>query len=262
MFLNSFRKQRSGVAIALLVALSSASSALADGMARGSLKDDVGTYSWRGFYFGINAGWADVSVDRSIVGSPFWATGAGGSGTFSQDHVGMTVGGHLGYNFTSGPWVYGVDATLSKGNGADTKVSPFFPASDNWTAEVEWMTTITGRFGYAYNRTLYYAKGGYAGASIESSVVDRVTNTAVCGPAVSVPCHAGGSNWHNGWTVGVGIEHAIHPNVTLGLEYNYIDLGSERSKTATSAAASTVLLDQSVDAQIHSVTARLSVKLP
>jgi outer membrane immunogenic protein len=226
------------------------------------VKDVVGPYDWRGFYFGINAGWADVNVDHSLVGPPFWAVAPNGPGAFTQDLRNMTFGGHFGYNFTSGPWVFGVDATLSTGGGADTVVSPFFP-SDRFTTEVELLTTVTGRLGYAFNRTLYYAKGGYAGADIKSTAFDSASSVAgVCGPPLSVLCHAGGSQWHNGWTVGAGLEHAIHPNVTLGIEYNYIDLGSERQVTATSAAAGTIALNQSADVLIHAVTARVSVKLP
>jgi hypothetical protein len=42
-------------------------------------------------------------------------------------------------------------------------------------------------------------------------------------------------------------------NITVGVEYNYIDLASKRSVTPTSAAAGTVDLDQTVDAQIQTV---------
>jgi opacity protein-like surface antigen len=31
---------------------------------------------------------------------------------------------------------------------------------------------------------------------------------------------------HDGWVVGGGIEKMIYPNLTLGVEYNYIDLSS------------------------------------
>lgn len=30
-----------------------------------------------------------------------------------------------------------------------------------------------------------------------------------------------------GWTIGGGVEHALLPNVTVKLEYNYLDLGSD-----------------------------------
>jgi outer membrane immunogenic protein len=148
--------------------------------------------------------------------------------------------------------------------GRTRKVSPFFPVTDRSTAEVNLLTTVTGRLGYAFDRTLLYAKGGYAGGDVESRVTDILTNVGgVCGTAVTgIHCHAGDSTWHNGWMVGAGIEHAISRNVTIGLEYNYIDLGSERSVTPTSPGASTIALDQSVDLQIQTVTGRVSFKFP
>ena len=33
---------------------------------------------------------------------------------------------------------------------------------------------------------------------------------------------------HHGWVIGGGLEYMVHPNVILGVDYSYIDLGSER----------------------------------
>ncbi len=71
---------------------------------------------------------------------------------------------------------------------------------------------------------------------------------------------SGDSQWHHGWTAGVGVEHAVTKNVIVGFEYNYTDLGSENSVTPTSAAAGTIFLNQDVDVQIHSFMGRISYK--
>ena len=78
----------------------------------------------------------------------------------------------------------------------------------------------------------------------------------MCGIAVNGRlCSAGDSQWHNGWTVGAGVEHAVTKNVIVGFEYNYIDLGSENSITP-----GLLLLNQDVDVQIHSFMGRVSYK--
>ena len=230
--------------------------------AGGDLKQDYVPFSWSGFYAGLHAGagWADA--DHAISGSPFWA-GPGGSGVFSQELEGLIIGGQFGYNFSTGRWVYGIEATLSGGGTFydHRSVSAFFPGSDRWSVDVDWSTTITGRLGYAFDRTLVYAKGGYAGAEVESRVFDRVF--AVGGICVAGKCHAGEETWHHGWTVGAGVEHALWGNFIFGIEYNYIDLGRESHSSPTAAGAAgvgTVFLNDSVDLQIHTVTARLSVK--
>ena len=82
----------------------------------------------------------------------------------------------------------------------------------------------------------------------------------ICGLAVTGKhCRAGDSQWHNGWTAGVGVEHAVTKNVIIGFEYNYIDLGSENSVTPTSARRAPSL-NQDVDVQIHSFMGRVSYK--
>jgi opacity protein-like surface antigen len=32
------------------------------------------------------------------------------------------------------------------------------------------------------------------------------------------------SDRQNGWTAGVGVDYAIHPNLFLGVEYNYLSI--------------------------------------
>jgi outer membrane immunogenic protein len=235
---------------------------LLSGSAAWASEPDAGLYSWRGFYIGASLGGASASVDRSFVGSSFWATGPGGTGNFDQTINDAIWGGHLGYNFQSGPWVYGVDVSVSAPI-THNFTSPFFPGSDRWTTEIAWLTLVTGRLGYAFDRTLIYAKGGYAGAEVEASMRDVITNVVgFCGPSQPQgPCHAGGSNWQHGWVVGGGVEFALARQLTLGVEYNYIDLGSERITNLTSATAGTVASDQTVDVTVQTVTARLSVKL-
>jgi outer membrane immunogenic protein len=125
------------------------------------------------------------------------------------------------------------------------------------------LTLVTGRLGYAFDRTMVYAKGGYAGANVEASVQDQITNVGgFCGSnQPQDPCHGGGTSWHNGWVIGGGIERAIARNLTLGVEYNYIDLGSSRFTNLTSAATGTVAFDQTIDVTVQTITARMSLKL-
>jgi outer membrane immunogenic protein len=96
--------------------------------------------------------------------------------------------------------------------GADldsSRRSPFFPTSDNYTADVDLLTTVTGRVGYARDKWLAYTKGGWAGADIELTLFDHGT-----------PVRANSSDWANGWTVGGGGEYAICKNLSLGVEYD------------------------------------------
>ena len=159
-----------GTAVAALAAFAGVGLAQADGMRGGSVKDCCG-WDWRGFYFGGQIGLSNVEVDRDIVNSPFWVGGAG-TASFEQDANGrLTYGGHIGYNFTSGPFVFGIEASLADVQNRELAISPFFPVTDHWRADINYLTTVTGRLGYAMNRTLLYVKGGYAGAEVEVNSV-------------------------------------------------------------------------------------------
>src|SRR5262249_10232633 len=67
--------------------------------------------------------------------------------------------------------------------------------------------TVAARFGYAWDRTMLYAKGGWAGVRVSARAVN-ITNGGF----------ADFTDWSNGWTVGVGWEHVPWLNNLLRVE--------------------------------------------
>ena len=113
-------------------------------------------------------------------------------------------------------------------------------------------------------------KGGYASAKVSNA---SLTGVDVTGCVFFTCASASGSGStrsdarHDGWVVGGGFEYMITSNVTFGLEYNYIDLGSKTHNGVTTidvpnvgsgSFGSSSRVD--VDA-IHAVYGRLSVKV-
>ncbi len=166
----------------------------------------VAGYDWTGFYVGAQAGYV-------------WE---GGNGNTIDGFAG---GIHAGYNHQINNWVFGVEADVEY-SGADASAT--IPGVLAVSADVEWLGSVRGRVGYAFDRTLVYATGGVAFGGIEV----RATNLAVA-PAIS----ASDSKTHVGWTVGAGIEHAITQNVTVRAEYRYTDLGRKTYNFAGIGAA-------------------------
>lgn len=68
-----------------------------------------------------------------------------------------------------------------------------------------------GRIGYAYKYYLLYIAGGWAGNNVEVEMNDFTNNIL-----------AKSTKWINGWTIGAGAECKITKNLSLGLEYDYI----------------------------------------
>jgi len=139
-------------------------------------------YSWAGPYLGGNLGWAWGSVDNNVT-----------------KPSGFVGGAQAGYNFQTGPWVFGVEGDLQATGASDT----FAP----WKFSNPWFGTVRGRAGYAFNNFLLYGTGGLAFGELSGQTF-------------------GLSETHTnaGWTVGVGAEFGFAPNWSAKAEYLFIDL--------------------------------------
>jgi len=164
-------------------------------------------FSWTGFYLGVNIGgaWTTGSVTDTVTGR-----------SLSGNNDGFIGGGQLGFNYQISNWVLGFEwdfdgTSISATSNAVTVGANTIQAS----AKTDWVSTLAGRLGWAFDRSLLYVKGG--GAWVENSAT--LTNLTT-GNSIS------GSNTNDGWMVGVGWEWAFAPQWSAKIEYNYIGLNS------------------------------------
>jgi outer membrane immunogenic protein len=183
-------------------------------------------FSWTGFYLGGNlgAGWSNGSVTDS---APPLGLGGNWSANNNTTFVG---GGQVGANYEFGGGVVaGVEGDFdwfANNNNSVTVLGTTLQGSNNG----RWLTTLTGRLGYAFDRVLVYGKGG--GAWVGSNNL-TVTNVAT-GSSVSFP----NNNTNTGWTAGGGVEWAFYNNWTARIEYDYVGLSNA---TFTVPATSPIL---------------------
>jgi outer membrane immunogenic protein len=209
---------------------------------------------WGGFYVGGQLGGAWSEIDWHYDNYNWFNTiGPALVGTsFDADASGVLGGGQAGFNYQTGAWVLGVEGRVAGTDLEESSRSPFFPASDVYTTEISWLTTVTGRVGYAQGAWLAYAKGGWAGADLELTLFDQDT-----------PVRANSSTWTNGWTVGGGAEYALRGGFSLGLEYDYVSLEVDRftvhCPTCPPGVGGGVPV-VSGDAAVQSVTARVNYR--
>jgi outer membrane immunogenic protein len=225
-----------GASIAIAAAISS-TAAFADGYRGRPIYAVPPIANWTGFYIGGNIGgaWSDVEWSNiSLTGD-----------RFNNGASGFIGGGQIGYNEQFGNVVLGVEATLS---GADLNrdFHSILVPTATFSADVNTIATVTGRFGVAANQWLFYGKAGWAGAEVDFSghntaPVDRFSF----------------DNWRNGWTAGFGLEYKIARNVSFGVEYSFIELDSETHNGVTRLLAIPFTL-RDHDLEIQSVTARLN----
>ena len=107
--------------------------------------------------------------------------------------------------------------------------SPPFSANTFAEHKITNLFTVGPRLGYAWDRVMIYATGGYASADLKGTYCSTVTG--ICGPAVSDVRTAPSRN--NGWYAGGGFDYMVHKgalvDVLLGLEYQHFDVGSNNA---------------------------------
>jgi outer membrane immunogenic protein len=90
-----------------------------------------------------------------------------------------------------------------------------------YTAKIQtnWLASINGRLGVAYDRALFYAIGGAAWAQGSTSLSGAAPSGLFIG---SISRNTDLS----GFDVGAGVEYAFTPNWVGRVEYRYYDFGS------------------------------------
>jgi outer membrane immunogenic protein len=181
-------------------------------------------YNWTGFYAGGHCGdaWGRTTTRNTAPYNGF--DNLGDPISYSLNDSGWTCGGQLGFNWQVGAWVVGVEGDI--GWLDIDRSSFFFPTpvggldADFVSVSYSWYATATARIGYAWDRVLLYAKGGAAWARIENAAADANTSFAI-----DTSDFRSDRRTHTGWTIGGGLEYGLTPNVSLKVEYLYLDFG-------------------------------------
>jgi outer membrane immunogenic protein len=189
-------------------------------------------YSWSGIYIGGHAGGAHTEFEWLFTGS---------NEPFEKAHSAFIGGVHGGLQRQWGRIVLGAEVSYSWTDTNVTITSPITPAATG-SVEVSDLFMVAGRFGVAHDNLLAYAKAGYATADVEFR--SGVTTS---------------SSRDHGWVGGLGLEYGLTPQISLGLEYNYVRLNHEAGAPAALAGLGTGSIeDAGIDMQ--SVVARLNFK--
>ncbi len=196
------------------------------------------SFDWAGLYFGGHVGYSRGHAGVAVTGP---------DATAFSTSFGTLVGGvQAGYNFVlPSRIVLGVEADMSFPNylSADD-VAWFRTTPDTDIAEkIDFIGTLRGRLGYAFDHWMIYATGGWAWS------LGRFLQTPGAGDDTDKSLRL-----RNGWTVGAGTEVAIAPRWTARLEYLYTNLGPVE---ATFPSGSTAIASYDV----HAVRAGLNYML-
>ncbi|MGO9984371.1 MAG: outer membrane protein [Rhodomicrobium sp.] len=183
----------------------------------------VDTYSWAGFYAGVNGGYGWSNGGNALGYNDGGAGFIGGTDQSARAQPqGGFGGGQIGYNFQRGSIVYGFETDFQGGDMSD-RVSGVTANGNGFTSResADWFGTVRGRLGYAFGRTLFYGTGGFAYGDVRQ-------NAFVTDSTAPESVSLRNSGVQTGYTVGGGIEYKITPSWSLKGEYQYIDFGSEK----------------------------------
>ncbi len=194
-------------------------------------------YDWSGVYIGATAGagWSkdrvELNASGPYVGNDAAAFSALGSTNFKDN--GGIFGGKVGINGAFDSWVVGLEgdwSSLRVRGSTQIEGHPYIK-TDPWpgymakfdeSISADWLATVRGRVGYAFDRVLFYGTAGVAFGNQRFSSV--ITDYAPLGSSGGSGA-AAQSGVEVGWAAGGGVDYAPSDNWIVSLEYLHVDLG-------------------------------------
>lgn len=194
---------------------------------------ETASADWTGFYMGVFGGATFnpatpgvLEFDQNLDGIYAPLTGglatAFGSNFIGSREGGFTGGFELGYDRQLGQFVVGVVGDIAYADYSDVQ-SGFSstPASYTETTTLNVLGTIRARAGFAVGDSiLAYVHGGFAAGDVTSTFASTNPNGVSRGTANQY-----------GYQVGAGLEGMVTEHVSLGIQYDYTNLGGRTDVT-------------------------------
>ncbi len=199
-------------------------------------------FTWTGAYFGINAG-AAFDFESRAANAGINPTNTGIAlgerpGTAKLNDSGVAAGGQIGYNYEFRGFgapgsgiVIGVEADADY---TDLDKAASYAGANGYNSTfksgLDYLGTVRGRLGYAFNQFLIYGTGGFAYGEVFNK------DTLYAPSSSTVRFFGSSDKTQTGYAAGGGIEYALPTGsflnffkssaVTIKVEYLYYDLGS------------------------------------
>lgn len=181
-----------------------------------------------------------------------------GTGASSADASSWVVGGHAGYNWQQGATVFGFATDLQATHlGTSENVRLTYPPGStilptdlaNTTSLVDWYGTLRGQVGIAGGHWLFYGTAGLAYGHSSLSTLYRTAglSLALQNDRVTV-----------GWTGGAGFKYLVLPNLSVGFQYLFVDLGGIGLTGTTSAGGASIAFNSNASNRFHTAMVGLS----
>jgi outer membrane immunogenic protein len=221
-------------------------------------------YDWSGAYLGFNIGGTWSTVNQNFPNPTLLGgTGPGNTADFSTSPTDGIFGFHAGAQWQWGAWVLGVEAALSGCFDECRALSGIVPPpgiapNTFFEHKITNLFTVGPRLGYAWDRWMIFATGGWASANLKSAACNAVTG--LCdGTRFN-----GASRNNNGWYAGGGFDYMVYKgplaDVILGVEYQHYDVRGQQAFCFNPGCNVANGFDYDLSAKGDIVRARLTIK--
>src|SRR3979411_3264813 len=163
-----------------LVAMLAGPAAMAADMRLPPPPPPVVYYDWTGAYIGFNAGGVWNDVTRVFNGPSNGVIGNGVGNTRTNDSDGI-FGFHAGAQWQWGAWVLGAEAALSGcfrecRSTSGVLQTPTFTPNTFGEHKITNLFTVGPRLGYAWDRLMIFATGGWAAGQLTDAPCSSPTH--------------------------------------------------------------------------------------
>lgn len=182
-------------------------------------------FSWTGIYLGTEVGYGESHTDSvRVVANNSFPVGFSDTTNFHGALGGVDLGANYQWNWL----VLGVEGDWqgSMISGTAQVFSPIFAGRfTDQSRETNWISTVTGRIGLAWDHWLVYGKGGGAWRRINESA----SNVTFSPAGVVLSNATVNAATESGYVVGGGVEWAASDLVSVKLEYDWYNFGTQAS---------------------------------
>jgi opacity protein-like surface antigen len=205
-------------------------------------KAPVAPMNWTGIYLGgyAGGGWSDDPWSDPFGSMPrLFATDIAGFG--DTTHVtGPLGGGQINANWQTAGWVFGLqlEASATDLRGENTCFSGL--GGINCQSIINSISAVSGRVGFAWNRSLIFAKFGEAWTNTTYNLNGNTRARWLGTDSTDVIA--------SGWVAGAGFEYALSDSWTTTFEYEHVNIDSVVAfPTIALINAQNISIKQSID---------------
>ena len=220
----------------------------------------VPVFTWTGFYGGLESTYVFTDRQRistlgiSDVNARNVATGARPAATAISDDGFANIGGTVGYNYQFTPGSGIVVGVANSVDWTDLNRRRYYRGTTNalsaFRQSTDWVGTLVGRVGYAFDRVMVYGMGGLAYGGV-------LSEARFFTPGGALAFAGRRDDLETGFAYGGGIEFALptdsflntfavgrylgikYDALTVKAEYIHYDLGSQSVLVAATPGVGT-----------------------